>query len=470
MKKFLIALALLIGGLQCSNTLAKEESKRYIVRTKSTDNKLKSARSRRLETLNTSKGKDTFVINLTASELEEYKKNSNIDLIEEDVKVSLVSQTESWALSSIKIDNARADGLTGKGVKIAVLDSGVTKHDDLNIIDGVAFTSYTTSYEDDNGHGTHVTGIIGALDNDIGTVGVAPDAKLYIVKVLDSKGDGYISDVIEGVNWAIQNDVDIINLSLGTPVNSAFLQETLEFANSKGIIIVVAAGNKGNTQGAGDNILYPAKYDCVLSVGAVDSNHQRSLTSSTGNKLDLVAPGGSIMSTYLNNQYAVIGGTSMAAPHVTGVIALLKEAYPYASSDWIKARLIETVEDLGEPGKDRLYGYGLVQIPDMNPDTPVLYQPVLHLNKSTYAKEETVEMNIFLIGPSGELVKDAKVNVTLVHPNSKLSGTVQRTGENGKLTLLYEIPSDLLQGTYQVNVTITHEEFSTNLSTVFYIN
>ncbi|MDP4086531.1 MAG: S8 family serine peptidase [Bacillota bacterium] len=287
--------------------------------------------------------------------------NSSIQSVENDQKVEIEKQTQNWGVTQIQAPKAWNSQYTGKNVKVAVIDSGIYPHEDLNIAGGKSFVSYTSSYTDDNGHGTHVAGIIAAKNNGIGIVGVAPDAQLYAVKVLNQNGEGLTSDIIAGIDWAITNKMDIVNLSLGSPEDSALLQATINRAYDAGILVVAAAGNDGNSSGTGDTVDFPAKYDKAIAVAATDSQNQRASFSSTGNEIDFAAPGVDILSTVLDNQYASYSGTSMATPFVTGDLALLKEEYPTASNQELIDQLKKNAIDLGAPGHDPLYGYGFIQ-------------------------------------------------------------------------------------------------------------
>ncbi|NEW04679.1 S8 family serine peptidase [Paenibacillus sp. SYP-B3998] len=300
---------------------------------------------------------------MSSKEIEKLKKSAAVESVEPDIQLQAASQTMDWGISVVNATYAWNNGYTGKGVKVAVLDSGInTHHDDLNVAGGASFVSYTSSYDDDFGHGTHVAGIIGAKNNDIGVVGVAPDASLYAVKVLDSHGIGYLSDVIQGIDWGIDNKMDIINLSMATSVDSPSLHRAVDNAHASGLLVVAAAGNTGNAQGSGESLQYPAKYMSVISAGAVDPSHQRAPFSATGNQLEVVGPGTSINSTYLNNAYATLSGTSMAAAFVSGELAILKQKNSAYTNVQLRGQLDQSNEDLGQKGKDSWYGYGLVGV------------------------------------------------------------------------------------------------------------
>lgn len=294
--------------------------------------------------------------------------NPHILQVDIDPIVKKSQQIEGWGYQTVRASETKQYGLTGKGIKIGIIDTGIrTNHPDLHIAGGVSFIEGSYSYEDDEGHGTHVAGIIGALDNQFGIIGVAPEAEIYAIKSLNSVGLGRLSDVIAGVNWAIQNEIDIINLSLTSPKGHYMLEEVLKEAHNKGIMIIAASGNSSpdSSKGTGavTDILYPAKYESVVAVGSIDREFNRSKFSYFGPSLDFVAPGEEIYSTFNTTDYVSLEGTSMAAPYVTGIAALYKQAYPTASDDDILKAMQENTYDLGVKGKDPDFGYGLIQAP-----------------------------------------------------------------------------------------------------------
>lgn len=253
---------------------------------------------------------------------------------------------------------------TNSGIKVSIIDSGIDIiHPDLiaSIKGGYNAISQESSYIDDYGHGTHVAGIIAATNNSIGVVGVSPNVSLYSVKVLDSTGSGYISDVIEGINWSITNGINIINLSLES-ADSESLHDAIIKAYESNIVIVAAAENNSSS-----SISYPSAYNEVISVSAIDSNNKIATFSSTG-KVDVCAPGVNINSTYKDSTYVTMSGSSMAAPHVTGTVALILprstksdlDGYGRISLDEVKKNLQSTCTDLGTPGMDSIYGAGLI--------------------------------------------------------------------------------------------------------------
>ncbi|MDS9473151.1 S8 family peptidase [Sporosarcina pasteurii] len=219
----------------------------------------------------------------------------------------------------------------GEGVTIAVLDTGCDiDHPDLKdrIIGGRNFTDddggNPEQYNDYNGHGTHVAGTIAASENNIGVVGVAPAASLLIVKVLNKRGSGQYDWIINGIHYAIEQNVDIISMSLGGPVDNPKLYEAIKLAIAHNILVVCAAGNEGDGNESTDEFAYPGRYNEVICVGAINFERLSSDFTNSHDEIDLVAPGEEILSTYLNGKYARLTGTSMAAPHISGALALIK--------------------------------------------------------------------------------------------------------------------------------------------------
>jgi subtilisin family serine protease len=227
------------------------------------------------------------------------------------------TQQEDWGYTRIHSKEAHTVTL-GKGIKIAVLDTGVQRnHPDLKIAGGINFTtSDRNDYEGRQMHGTHTFGTIGAQDNNFGVVGVCPQCEIWMIKVLGDDGSGTMDWVGQGIIWAADNGFKVISLSLGSSQYSQYVYEATKYARSKGVIIVAAAGNEGN---ASPN--YPASYETVISVSALDSNDQLARYSSYG-KVEFAAPGTNILSTCLGGTFCKISGSSMATPHVAGAIAL----------------------------------------------------------------------------------------------------------------------------------------------------
>lgn len=285
--------------------------------------------------------------------------NPNIEFIEENAEVEAYNQDIPWGIPHINADDVQNNyGNFGDGVSVAVLDTGIEHHEDLNVAGGVSFVSGEPDYIDYNGHGTHVAGTIAALDNNYGVLGVSPDVDLYAVKVLGADGSGTISGIAQGIEWTIDNDIDIANMSLGSSSGSSALEIAANNANNAGVLLIAAAGNSGELLWF-NTIGYPARYDSVMAVAAIDSNNNRASFSSVGGELEISAPGVSVLSTYIGNDYASLNGTSMASPHVAGAAALVKAANPSLSNEQIRQVLNNTASPLGDSW---YYGNGLVDV------------------------------------------------------------------------------------------------------------
>lgn len=298
------------------------------------------------------------------------RKNPMIAYIEDDVILTIATNEygNSWGVSHIGSEMVHNNAINGTGVKVAVIDTGINyTHEDLddNYKGGYDFVFNDFDPMDDsyNSHGTHVAGIIAAESNGVGVVGVAPNASLYAVKVLDGSGYGSASWVIAGIEWAVDNDMDIATMSLGTGKYSQSLRDACHNAYDAGVLLVAAAGNT-----YGGDVTYPARYDSVIAVTATDPNDQRASFSPICPEVELAAPGVNIMSTIGGDgSYDYLSGTSQAAPHVAGTAALIISSnLPDVNGDGvvnnedIRLQLRLTAQDLGDSGKDDMYGYGLV--------------------------------------------------------------------------------------------------------------
>ncbi|WP_310552123.1 S8 family peptidase [Paenibacillus glufosinatiresistens] len=312
----------------------------------------------------------TMSVELTLNEAERMKQDETIKYIESNNVVTIdtitkqvteyknkeISNTQviPWGIHAIGADLTNSKKEEGKNIKVAVLDTGVSVHEDLKVAGGVNILDNTSSYLDDNGHGTHVAGTITAKNNLYGVVGAAPEVDLYAVKVLDSNGNGDYARIIQGIDWCIENKINIISMSFSGTSESDALHSEIQKAYSKGILLISSIGNTGN-----DNINYPSIYSEVLSVGAVDSSLNVAQYSSRGAALDIVAPGTDVLSTTLNNKYGYMSGTSMAVPHVTGAAAAVWSSNKNMTNDELKNRLLETATPKGDAVD---YGYGILNL------------------------------------------------------------------------------------------------------------
>jgi subtilisin len=326
----------------------------------------------------------------------------------------------NWGADMVKAPEAWANGYTGQGVVVAVVDTGVDyNHLDLknniwtnpkeiagNGVDddgngyvddvrGWNFVNNTSEVMDDNEHGSHVSGIIAGEKNDFGVTGIAYDTKIMPIKVLDGSGSGSSASVANGIRYAAKNGANVINLSLGSNSPDREIESAIEYASSQGSIVVMAAGNDSGSQPG-----YPARYASKhgIAVGAVDKNEQMAYFSNRagGDQLTYVtAPGVDIYSTVPNNQYANLSGTSMAAPSVAGVIALMLSANPSLNENQVRQILSETSKDSSSglfPGFDfGFFGHNMLATSNSDQSYSQNYsQNKLIISNNT----QTINMNV----------------------------------------------------------------------------
>lgn len=233
-----------------------------------------------------------------------------------------------WGVA--KVNAPKAWKLTkGRGAKVAVVDTGIdATHPDLagRVAGGFNAVNSSATAHDDHGHGTHVSGTIAAVLNSTGVAGVAPEATLYAVKVLDANGSGWISDIIAGIEWAANQKVNVINMSLGGPRGNESFHDSIKKAVEAGVAVVCAAGNSGEPRkGSDSSVGYPAAYPEAIAVAASfgkDGTEGLAYFSSRGPEVDFIGPGQDVYSTVPGGGYATYSGTSMASPHLAGLAAL----------------------------------------------------------------------------------------------------------------------------------------------------
>lgn len=366
MKKIAILAIILLIALP---VLAKEPVRKIVVWT---DVLNQPAQDELLDRHGAVKFKDLSLINASAVWLPDkaaeqaLEQHPGVLRIDDDVVVEALAQTLPWGIDRVDADLVWPTGNNADPIKVAIIDTGISlSHPDLaaNIKGGVNTINPNKNANDDNGHGSHVAGTAAALNNTVGVVGVGPLIDLYAVKVLNRNGSGFLSDVIEGIQWAVTNGMKVTNMSLGTSSNIQSFHDAVIAANNAGLVQVAAAGNSGGA------VSFPAAYAEVIAVSATDSNNALASFSSRGPEVDLAAPGVSIYSTYKGTSYATLSGTSMASPHVAGSAALVLNtavgAYDLdADGVWdpieVQKKLQDRATDLGAAGFDNLFGWGLV--------------------------------------------------------------------------------------------------------------
>ncbi|HAZ07188.1 MAG TPA: hypothetical protein DCZ01_01400 [Elusimicrobia bacterium] len=282
--------------------------------------------------------------------------------VENPISVSLAASRPeiTWGVNRVHAP-AAWDTTEGKDVRVAIIDTGIdlTHPDLIGQVDGgysaIKKTENPEDYTDDNGHGTHVSGTVAGIRDGKGVVGVAPIARLYAVKVLDADGSGNISDVVDGIVWAAKNDMQVANLSLGAPVGSDALRGAVRYAKGRNVVIVAAAGNSGGS------VSFPGAYPEVIAVSASDSKDQLASFSSRGPEVKFIAPGVDVISSKMGGGFASFSGTSMACPHVAGLVALaVSQGYVGLSGpDGVLAQLKRAAKPLAGL-KPEEQGFGMI--------------------------------------------------------------------------------------------------------------
>ncbi|MEF2968996.1 S8 family peptidase [Paenibacillus sp. M1] len=261
--------------------------------------------------------------------------------------VRRIGAPEAWSVS------------TGNQIRIGVIDTGADfSHPDLrnSLARGVNLLNQMTPPYDDNGHGTHIAGTIAASGGSKGMMGVAPRSLIYPVKAFDHNGSAYVSDIILGIDWCVQNRMHIINMSFGMKNKSQALLNTIRRAYNAGIVVVASSGNDKKSRNAD----YPARYPYTISVGATGRDGKIASFSNYGPRIDIYAPGEKVKSSWLGGGYREMNGTSMATSHVSGSIALLLAYRPGLSPGEIKRRLRRTARPLASPSAKAKTGAGEV--------------------------------------------------------------------------------------------------------------
>jgi thermitase len=306
-----------------------------------------------------------------------FKGNSNVDfaelhylLMQNDVDVAnnlnlpndqLYQEEYQWNLPAIGTERGWSISKGNEDITIAVIDTGVDlDHPDLvnRLVEGYNIIGDNSNPDDDNGHGTHVAGIIASeTNNREGIAGLTWFNKIMPIKAMSAEGYGTTFDIAKGIIWAVDNGADVINLSLGNYKESNVLRRAIRYAYNNDVVMIAAAGNDGTRQPS-----YPAAYPEVLSVSAVSYDGKLADFSNYGSYINISAPGVYIPSTYFNEQYASLSGTSMAAPHVAGLAGLVKSANPELTNNEVITIIQTTARDLGAKGKDIEFGSGLIDV------------------------------------------------------------------------------------------------------------
>ncbi|HAS21691.1 MAG TPA: peptidase S8, partial [Idiomarina loihiensis] len=314
---------------------------------------------------------------LSAKEKKRLEKNPNIEYIEVDHKRRFMAQDVPYGIGQVQADlvDDRVAAASAGGKKICVIDSGLElPHEDMGTRGGTITgtnDSGTGNWHDNGGpHGTHVAGTIAALDNGLGVRGViGRNPNLHIVKVFNSNGWGYSSSLVSAIETCADNGADVVNMSLGGGGSNQTEANAMQNLYNDGVLLIAAAGNDGSAYSSTDPMSYPASYNAVVSVAAVDSSKQLASFSQKNSQVEVSGPGVNVLSTYPEGtggqgNYGTMSGTSMASPHVAGVAALVWSHHPTCSAQEIRSVLNTTAQDLGAAGRDVKFGYGLAQTKD----------------------------------------------------------------------------------------------------------
>jgi len=313
---------------------------------------------------------------MTTAQLMDYFKNHNVEYVEPHY-MYVTNETKAhasdivpndelydryqWNLPIIQTPAGWSFTKGAEEVIVGVVDTGVTLgHPDLqgHLVDGYNVVDPAKPPEDDVGHGTHVAGVVSALvDNGQGVAGMTWYNKVMPVKVLDSTGMGSTYSVAEGIIWATDHGAKVINMSLGNYASASFLHDAIRYAYDRDVVLIAATGND-NTSEPG----YPAAYPEVFAVSATNQSQEKASFSNYGDYVDVVAPGENIASTYTNNQYAALSGTSMASPHVAALAALIRSVNPALKNTEVYDIMRQSAVDLGTAGKDDYFGYGQINV------------------------------------------------------------------------------------------------------------
>ncbi|MEB3196428.1 MAG: S8 family peptidase [Candidatus Sericytochromatia bacterium] len=266
---------------------------------------------------------------------------------------------QQWGLEKARVREAWRITRGSRDTRIAIIDTGIDyTHPDLadHVVKGPDFVNGDDDPMDDNTHGTHCAGIAGAsAENGIGVAGVAPGATLMAVKVMDKQGTGEVANICKGIVWAADQGAHVISVSLGGRGGPEAKQAAVDYARSKGALVVAAMGNDGQFLA-----FYPAANKGVFAVGATTQQDTRADFSNMGVWMSVTAPGHKILSTVLRGGYWALSGTSMATPHVAGLAALVKSRKPDMTAEAIAQQIRRHAQDLGKPGFDEEYGHGRI--------------------------------------------------------------------------------------------------------------
>lgn len=371
------------------------------------------------------------------------------ETVQDDVTAQAIHNNQRWHYDMIKVSQAWGITTGSSSVRIGVLDTGIdSNHPSLsNLVNtslGRSFVDSTTI--DRNGHGTHVAGTIASYGS---VSGVMQNATLIPIKVLSDSGSGTMYGIQQGIIHAANVRADVINMSLTGGGYDRGIDEAIQSAVSLGTIVVAATGNEGVS-----SISYPAAYSGSIAVGSVTSSRTRSSFSNYGTGLDVMAPGSNIYSTYPNGQYTSMSGTSMATPHVAGVLGLMRSANPNLTPAAARDILRNTAQPAGSANQ---YGYGIVDAyaavlaagggtPQPGRETRTTVQT----DKTVYQRGDNINVTSRVTDQQGNVLQGASVNFTLTRPNGTTVTSAATSNSSGIATWTVSSNVQTALGTYQI--------------------
>ena len=387
--------------------------------------------------------KDSSIGEEFSDYIEYIEPNGNVSLIEDVKEISAFSvptdkyYPRQWQLQMIDAQGAWDIETYGNEINVAVIDTGVSAHPDIaeNIAGGYNYVMNNDDFSDNDGHGTHVAGLIASVHNEIGIPGVAPKVNIYALKCIEPGVGGNLLTLSKAIKGAVDDyNCRVINMSLGTPTDYYLLKDAVEYAYSKGVIMVAAVGNDYN-----EVLNYPAAYEEVIGVGSVEFTKEKSDFSQYNESVYAVAPGRKSISLHGTSQYAERSGTSQAAPLVAAAAAIMLSADDTVDDRKFRELIRKTSEDLGAKGYDNLFGWGLINVGRMLGELTAAYpcyiSPVNDGRVLIYNKSENPVNTRALLAGYDEGFKTAAFSTAIIMPGQKIKLKTEMNEEKAKLLL-----------------------------------
>jgi subtilisin len=469
-----------IGALTVGTGTGTSVSPRFVIgtRSKAAVSKAKGRAAEVIRELDFGPVGQAVIGRFGRDDREALRTHHGVRYVEPDIRVHAVGETLPWGVDRVDAEVVHSSGNTGSGADIAIIDTGIDKdHSDLqaNVGTGASFVDYTSSWNDDNGHGTHCAGIADAVDNSAGVIGVSTSATLHAAKVLDESGSGYASDVAAGITWAADQGCDVGSISLGSRRSSSVIKDACTTAFQNGVLLIAAAGNEGPSK---NSVGYPAAYQDCIAVSATDMNDTLPRWSSRGSEVELAAPGVDILSTYHDGGYLSLSGTSMACPHVSGAGGQLM-ANGYTNTE-ARQQLRDTAEDIGLPSGEQ--GYGLLDVENAvlgttNGDNlnggggggdaaPVVDSLSLTENNSGHSPHADFGASWTVSDTNGDLTTVDLALTDSTDGDIEDSSTIDVSGDTAAATTTLRAKNEEnSEHTYQVNLTVSDSKGNTATAT-----